>query len=63
MKHILFQSEIGLEQNILKQNMFHVVIDCIFINIFLITIFLQFFCTNHIFTILFKILGIFHKFS
>ena len=45
-----------------KQNLFYVVSDLIFINIFLITIFLQYFCTNSIFTN-FKMLSIFHKFS
>ena len=60
----MFQYESGLlhAEICLKQNLFHVVTYHIFINIFLIIIFLQFFCINCIFTILFKILGIFHKF-
>ena len=53
MKQILFQYETSF---------FHIVVDCIFINIFLITVFLQFFQINYIFTNLFKRLVIFHKF-
>ena len=64
MKQILFQHEISLfhVETCLKQNLFHIITDCIFTNIFLITILLQFFCIKCIFTILLKMLRSFHKF-